>query len=171
MPLNANTYGTVQRVQDMIGDMLPNRTFTSDTTPSLSAVETALNDTANYLNMELEQHGYITPVEHEATRGFLAWANSAGAASEVLGQTPFDSSAAGLTPDSEEIQNSRRNYFLSIYRTAVKRIQEEEIPAPKNLPYPWVTSGSKDTKPFFDRNMFEVPPGYLYPDDDGREYP
>ena len=186
MTLKASTYGSVVVIQDMIGDLVDGRTFTDTTSPSLGAVERALDSTGSYLNMILKQNGYQAPVDvineptDEYALDFLKWANSAGAAAEVLSSTPFESSTAGLNPESEEIHNARHGYYLSVFNEAVRAIKAQEMVASRDFgggeKGGFVSSGSRGTKPFFRRDMFEVPGtfdigGYGESDEGYRGYP
>lgn len=127
MAVDANTYGTVARVEAMVGDLVADRTFAdggSPTIPSLTEVELFLDDVASEINVELDYMNYTVPVSASnfpAAHAFLAAANSAGAAAKVLGMLPAESY---VDPENEESAAGRKQFLDRQLWLAIKRIRE-----------------------------------------------
>ena len=74
-------YGSIAGVEELVGDIVLNRTFTSSTTPSTATVQSILDSVEAIINVELKQQGYISPVEATDidAHALLTWANNCGA--------------------------------------------------------------------------------------------
>ena len=128
MPISPNTYATVAQVEIMVGDIVPNRTFSVTTTPTLSQVETLLDLTASELNRELRAAGYTAPlstgtdpIEHN----WLTYINMSGASAQVLQSFPM----VAITLDSEDAGNNRAQNLQRVFDRGLTTIQEQRLDA------------------------------------------
>lgn len=169
MALDANTYGTLIRVQNMIGDIVTDRQFSGSTNPSIEKVENALDDIADTINMELKQQDYTVPVtladDPEAFK-FLRFANSAGAAAALLSFQPFEAGPGGFSAGSGDSITSRRNYLQSVFKKALETIRADELPASRATGlFANIVAGSREDddgnikQPIFTRDIFDIPGG------------
>lgn len=175
MVVDANTYGTVERVQRMIGDLVSSRLFTTSTVPTLAQVEDTLNDIADILNTELKLHGYTVPVsvatDPEAFR-LLRYTNSAGASGAILAQLATESSS-GFSINATEHAVNRKQFFNSQLARTLERIRAGELPAARTLDKSHfaVAGSAKDTdgnlkRPFFTRDIFTNPGSFVFTEAD-----
>lgn len=130
MAVDANTYGTVADVQRLIGDIVEDRTFDTDTVPTLVQVEAELDNVAMDLNRELDQVGYTVPVvqaDWPTAFGFLKAANAYGAAAVLLSTVPSE----GFDP-VEEVETpgvTRAQTYANKFKSALKAIRENRLRA------------------------------------------
>jgi hypothetical protein len=132
MAVDADTYGTIARLQALIGDVVSGRVFAdggSATTPSLTDAEAFLDDTAGELNTLLTQSEYAVPVvvgTDKAAFNYLRYVNTCGAAALVLDALPAESYSA---PGMEVPASGRKQHFQNIYLAALKLIKDEKLSA------------------------------------------
>ena len=173
MAVGANSYGEVARVQAHVGDLVASRTFVNATStgqsasiPSLTQVESWIDDRAARLNAELRAAGFTVPVSSATDPEAHAWlraANSAGAAAIALAGLPADSFAPGVEPTQAR---GRGEYLDSEYTAVIKVIRGEDgngrFPATRSRSltaglkvgsYQTSTGGDKD--PFFTRGQHD----------------
>ena len=128
-----NTYGTVERVEARIGDLVSGRQFGNTTTPTRNQVETILDDVAMQLNAELRANGYTVPVPNSGTDveafGWLRAANSAGAAAMVLNMLP----GGVLDPETPDENLNRRRGLWAEMNAVLKAIQKGDFPATRTV--------------------------------------
>ena len=133
MAVDANTYGTVARVEARVGDLVSGRTFSVSTTPTLAQVEEVLDDMASRLNMELRANGYTVPVANSGADveafAYLRGANSAGAAATVLNMLP----GIALDPDGADENSNRRSGLWAEFKAALKYINSGALPATRGI--------------------------------------
>lgn len=90
MALDSYTYGTVDRVERMVGDIVTGHQFTVSTVPDLAAVETFLDDAAAEIHgrMALAGHAPLTAAatlaSYPLAYNWLRNCNSLGAACKAL---------------------------------------------------------------------------------------
>lgn len=133
MAVDANSYGTVARVEARVGDMVEARTFSVSTVPTLAQVENLIDDTAARVNAELRAQGYTVPVDNSGTDveafAWLRAANSAAAAATILNTVPGES----LDPDIPDEIRIRRQGLWGEYMAVIKMIQAGEFPATRTV--------------------------------------
>lgn len=130
MTVDANTYGTVAGVQRLIGDIVPSRTFATDSVPTLVQCEAELDNVANEINAALDVMGYTVPVSsttYPTAYGFLGAANDYGAAARLLGTIPTE--AYDPTEQMEDVGSSRAQMYERHLQQAIKRIWDRKIRA------------------------------------------
>lgn len=165
MAVGANTYGTVARVETLVGDLVASRTFTTGTVPTIAQVETFLDDVANEINAYLSMNQYTMPVSATTdaqARGIVTSANCYGAAALVLAMLPTEIS---IMPNGQalDIGKSRRSFFESKYKEILKSIIDHKFPATRSLDALEVFAGSEEdsdgnTKlPIFTRSVTDYP--------------
>ncbi len=124
MAVGSFTYGTVARVEALVGDVVASRTFATGTTPKLAQVETFLDDTAAEIHAAMAEAGYTVPTSAEATTSapraanWLALINTYGAAAMVLQSVPYESQA----PEVSEAPNSRSGWFYKRFKEGLEKI-------------------------------------------------
>lgn len=132
MVLDANTYGTVARVEIHVGHLVASRTFSGSTVPTTTQVETLLDDVADELNHALRVGGYTVPVavtgNDKEANGLLARANSAGAAMEVLNLFP----TVAVDPDQPDPIGNQKSTLSAIYKRVLDAIIEGVFAATKD---------------------------------------
>ena len=129
MAVDANTYGTVARVERQVGDLVTSRLFTTSTTPTKAQVEAALDDVAAEINAELDYMNYSVPVltaDDPHAFNFLRAANTFGAAALVLGMLPAE---AYTDPENDSLASGRKEFLEKKLWQAVKRIREGRLRA------------------------------------------
>lgn len=165
MALDANTYGTVARVEALVGDLVASRTFGSVTIPTLSQVETFLDDIAVQLNMELERTGYTVPVSSSANPQafrYLRYSNSCGAAALVLSTMPVGA-YTDPTTENGALSQGRRHFLERQLSNALKIIREGSLPASRSAYPSRVYAGSQEDEdgnkklPIFTRSLTDYP--------------
>ena len=131
MAVGANTYGSAEGVERLVGDLVTGRAFGAGTTPTVTQVEAVLDDVAADLNRELDAAGYTVPVATaDATaRAFLVAANNFGASAVVLGMLPF----GGFDPETAEAATSRAGMFQGHLNHAIKMISERRLRASMSI--------------------------------------
>jgi hypothetical protein len=126
MTVGANTYAEHEDVERLIGDLVENRTFTTDTVPSLAQVEEELDNAAADLNRELDAAGYTVPVDatnYPTAYAFLVAANAYGAAAVLLSTVP----AEGYEP-AEEVEvpgTTRAQTYANKFKHALNAIKDQ----------------------------------------------
>ena len=165
MAVDTNTYGTVERVMDRLGDLF------SDGEPSTidrldrNQIERHLDDVASEMNSLLEAYGYSVPIvlaTNEFAYEYTRTANVAGACVAVLNSMP----GLAFDPDSPDTAaGNRRAGFQATYNRWIKRVEDRKILAAK-------TTGlvdrfrvgsatdrktGKEKKPAFTRAMGDYP--------------
>jgi len=132
MAVDANTYGTVARVEARVGDLVDARTFGTATVPTLVQVEALLDDTAAQINAVLKRYGYAVPVATGTDPEAFAWlrsANSAGAAALALNTVPGEA----LDPETPDPIRIRRQGLWAELNAVLKAIREGELPATRTV--------------------------------------
>jgi hypothetical protein len=165
MTVNANTYAAHGDVEGLVGDIVEGRIFNPDTTPSLSQVETELDNAAAELNNVLDAAGYVVPVimaNYPTAFAFLKAANAYGAAAVILATVPSNS----YNPD-EEVEGTgetRATTYGNKFKGALKAIREHRIRAAmREGRLANVYAGSaqdvdgNEKKPIFTRGQDEYP--------------
>lgn len=164
MAVAANTYGTVERVQRLIGDLIPGRAFSLTTNPTLAEVEGFLDDAADFLNMELKAAGYTVPVAlatDPETFRYLRLINSAGAAWFILNTKPAE---AFSTIATEQQVVDRRTAIQNLFQAGLDKIKDEGLPATRTDALgsffkvgSQTDADGKTKKPIFTRAMTDFP--------------
>lgn len=130
MGVDTNTYAEHEDVERLIGDMVEDRTFGTDTVPTLAQCESELDNAAADLNRELDQVGYTVPVNatnYPTAYAFLKAANAYGAAAVLLSTVP----AEGYEP-TEEVEapaTTRAQTYGNKFKSALKAIRENRLRA------------------------------------------
>jgi hypothetical protein len=164
MAVDGNTYGTVARVEGRIRDIPNGGSFSSSTTPKLADVEQLLDDVADILNANLRAQGYTVPVaatgDDKEGNGWLAQANSAGAAAMVLYQFPIE----GFDPDNPDPLKNRVGGLWGELKLALDMIGARTFPATRTTSrVAQAFSGAQEDSdgneklPFFTRNDDQFP--------------
>ena len=124
-------YGSIAGVQELVGDIVQGRTFTDDTTPSTTTVQSILDSVEAIINVELKQQGYAIPVtsSDDAAHALLIWANDCGAAARTLSTIPTESFT---NTESEGFGGSRREMLDRELHRTLERIKKRELPAAKD---------------------------------------
>jgi len=130
MTVEANTYAEHTDVERLIGDIVEDRTFDTDTAPTLAQVEEELDNAALDLNRELDQVGYTVPVsetDYPTAFGYLKAANAYGAAAVLLSTVPANS----YNPDEdvEQTGETRATTYGNKFKSALKAIRENRLRA------------------------------------------
>lgn len=133
MAVDADSYGTVARVEAIVGDIAANATdpreFATTTIPTLEQVEGFIDDVASELNVALINAGYTSPVvvgTDKAAFNYLRHANSCGAVLLVLDSLPLD---AYETPNPGGPPTGRRGHCQNVYLAALRIIEQERLTA------------------------------------------
>ena len=163
MAVGANTYGSVEGVERLVGDAVEGRSFSGSTVPTTTQVEAELDAVASDLNRELEAAGYTVPVDssdYPTAYEFLTAANNYGAAARVLGIMPTGS----YNPGIEEMGPNRAQMYEHHLKHALKMITKGKLKAGRDLsPFEWVSTGSRldddgyVKQPLFTRDMTDYP--------------
>ncbi len=176
MAVGANTYGTVQRVMDRLGDLFPDGDASTIDRIDKSQVERMLDDVASEMNNHLEVYGYTVPIA-QATNpvafDYARTANVAGACVMVLNSMP------GLAFDPEnpdELGGNRRAAFQAQYKRFFERVEKRQIVAAKavSIVDRFRVGSATDRKtgdekkPVFRRDTFDFPGSVtrMEPDDE-----
>ena len=166
MALDSDTYGTVARVERLVGDLVQGRSFSLNSIPTLAQVEGFLDDTASELNSALTFAEYTVPVvvgTDTAAFNYLAHGNSCGAAFLVLDALPAE---AYTEPGEESPSQGRKQSYERIFWNLIKVIKAEQIPAEKTsggtILAPFKVGSAMDangntTKPIFTRSLTDNP--------------
>lgn len=167
MAVDANTYGTVAKIQARVGDISDeSRAFTATTTPTVTEVEGFLDEIAAELNVRLNNSGYTVPVavgDDAIPHAYLVYANVMGASVLVLDSLPSEASS---TIEAEGVPQGRKQHFQQAYLAALKLIDDEKLGATRasgGSRLGDLTIGSSTdsdgnvTKPFFTRAMTDYP--------------
>jgi len=164
MAVGANSYGSVARIEGLIGDLVASRTFSATTIPTTTEVEAFIDDIAAQINVALEQAGYTVPVAtatNAAAHAYLVSVNSMGAAALILATQPAE---AYVEPGDESPAQGRRQYYQSRLREAIKLIGEQKLPAARDTGLAArIFAGSQEDadgntkKPIFTRAMSDYP--------------
>lgn len=163
MALSANTYGTVARVQALVGDIVSGRIFTTGTIPTLAQVEVILDDIASEINVELEGARYTLETAADFATNqprvsdFLITLNTRGAAAEVLSTLPNQAVAPAIEGDALD----RATFYHRRYLSGLKRIREKQLNATRSA-LRVKAGGATDslgntTKPIFTRDLTDFP--------------
>ncbi len=169
MAVGVYTYGSVARVQSLVGDVVASRTFGTGTVPTLVEVELFLDDIASQIHAAMAEGGYTVPTAAVLTTsapraaGWLGMLNSLGACALVLQSLPYEAQAAAL-PDAPP---SRGNWFQRRFEDGLKRIAEGNFLATLGLTrtgrYDAIFAGGQEDEdgneklPFFKRGMDDYP--------------
>lgn len=164
MALEANTYGTVARVEALVGDVVAGRTFGAATKPlNDDEVEDILDDIAADINIEWEGARYTleTAANLETNQprvfDYLRSLNSIGAAAMVLDTLPSISIGAGIDGEG----GGRRDALQRRYLSGLKRIREGRIRATRSAVRINVGSATdsdgRTKKPIFTRDLTDFP--------------
>ena len=134
MTVGANTYAEHEDVERLIGDIVINRTFATDTVPSLSQVESELDNAAADLNRELDQVGYTVPVnetDYATAFAYLKAANAYGAAAVLLSTVPAET--FDPTEEVESTTPTRAQAYANKFKSALKAIRENRLRAGRRV--------------------------------------
>lgn len=133
MALDANTYGTVERVMDRLGDLFDDAEPSTIDRLSVTEIERHLDDVAAEMNSLLEAYGYSVPIvlaTNEFAYEYTRTANVAGACVAVLNSMP----GLAFDPDSpDEAAGNRRAGFQATYNRWTKRVEKRKILAAKSV--------------------------------------
>jgi hypothetical protein len=163
--IRLDTYGSVEAVEGMIGDIVPSRTFTDTTVPTFDEVQQILDGVASELNVELEQQGYQVPVRATTDRvayRYMVYVNNAGAAARALSSMPME---AYVGPDDTQSGGDRRTMYDRELWHALVRIRNQDFKATRttNL-LSRVYAGSREDRDtgetknsLFTRKKFDYP--------------
>lgn len=168
MALGSNTYGTVDRVQALVGDLAEGRVFTVSTQPTLAEVETLLDDVASEIHSELAKFGYpiltnaVLTSDHAVAQTYFRNTNTVGAAAYILDT----GSAEAVTPgDEQEGVQTRSQRLSSRYKRLLKLIDGpmlSELGLTRTrkqtdglLVGSYQDSDGNVNKPFFKRGQFD----------------
>ncbi len=166
MAVDADTYGTIAKVEGLVSDIATGMAFSNTSKPTLTEVEQFLDNTASELNVALTFAEYSIPVllaNDKAAFNYLAYANSCGAAFLVLDSLPAE---AWTEPGQETPAQGRKQSLEKIFRRAVKLVQDVRLPATKTsdgslLSDLFIGSSEDDEgatkKPIFTRGAFDNP--------------
>lgn len=166
MSVGANTYGTVADIQRLIGDIVPDRTFSGSTTPTTTQVEAELDNVAAEINAALDVAGYTVPIssgDYPTAYAAAKAANNYGAAARLLSTMPQET----YDPDEQVVDTgeSRPQQYEKLLNRFIKRIGEYKIRAGyrKGRLSRMYAGASEDEdgfekKPLFTRDM-DVYPG------------
>lgn len=130
MSVGANTYAEHEDVERLIGDIVENREFTTDTVPSLAQVEQELDNAAMELNRELDWAGYTVPVDetdYPTAYGWLKSMNEYGAAAMLLNIGPAE--AFESAEDTEGGTPTRAQTYANRFKDALKYIKAYRLRA------------------------------------------
>ena len=163
MSVGAYTYGTVARVEALVGDVVASRAFAAGTTPTLTQVEAFLDDIAAQIVAELSGARYTVetatalatnqPRVHE----FLRAINSYGAAALVLQTSP----AVAFMGGEEGEGGDRPTQLWREYQRGLKMIRDGRLSAARSTIQ--VYAGSQEDedgntkKPIFTRDVTDYP--------------
>lgn len=165
MSVDSNTYAEHEDVERLIGDIVTDREFATDTVPSLTQVETELDNVAADINRELDQAGYTAPVveaDWPFAYNYLKAANAYGAAAVLLSVVP--SEGYDPTEDVETPGTDRATTYANKLKSALKVIREHRLRAARRVGrLERVFAGSQEDedgnekKPIFTRGMDDYP--------------
>lgn len=165
MAVDSNTYGTVQRVMDRLGDLFPDGDASTIDRISVDQVERQLDDIASEMNALLQAYGYTAPIvlaNDEFAYEHARTANVAGACAQILNSMP----GLAFDPDNpDEMAGNRRAAFQAQYNRWMKMVRDREIAASKAIGLSdrfKVGSATdrktgKEKKPVFTRDAFDYP--------------
>lgn len=125
MAVAATTYGTVAKVEALVGDVVASRTFTSGTVPTLAQAESFLDDIASQIHAAMAEGGYTPPtatvlsIDAPRASGWLSLLNVQGACALVLQSLPYEAQAAAL-PDAPP---SRGNWFQKRFEDGLEQVR------------------------------------------------
>jgi hypothetical protein len=165
LALDANTYGTVQRVMDRLGDLFDDGEPSTIDRLDRRQIERHLDDVAAEMNALLEVYGYVAPIDsstNEFAFEYSRTANVAGACVAVLNSMP----GLAFDPESPEVAaGNRRGGFQAIYNEWKRRVRDREILAAKSvgLAGRFKVGSATDRKtghekkPVFTRDKFDYP--------------
>lgn len=158
-----DSYGTVEQVENRIGDLVTSRSFTASTTPTEATVSEILDSVANEINATLAGEGFVQPIDgsdYPAVYGWAARANAAGAAAIIL--NTFH--GAPLNPDDDSSLANRRSGLWAEFNRFIKAIQDRRIVLERvsgtfgRVKVGSAQDSSGNTKlPVFKRDMFDYP--------------
>ena len=164
MGVDANTYGLVSGVQRLVGDLVPARKFTTNTTPTKEQVERELDMVAADLNRALQVAGYTVKVDnlgYPIAYDFLTAANNYGAAARVLGTLPGGIYDPATDPND---MSSRQKMYENHLKHALSVIGIGDLVAGRagsrlSHVYSGSSQGSDGTAkaPMFTRNLHVYP--------------
>ncbi len=125
MSVGAYTYGTVAAIERLIGDIVEDRTFDTDTFPTTAQVEAELDAVAAEINAHLDAHGYtviISSSSYPHAYNAAAAANNYGAAARLLAVVP------SMAYDTEEDRaTSRQGMYEGRLKAFLKKIENRQI--------------------------------------------
>ena len=161
MAVREGTYGTIKRLQALIGDLVDNRIFTAHTTPSREQAESYLDDIAAEINAHLEQVDYNTPVMESDRNAYnlLVAANGYGAAVLILMSRP----ASANVGFGEGQFDNRTTSYHTFYKRTLDMIDQAMFPAIRAAtPHNLIASGSSGKegnkkRGIFRRGLFDYP--------------
>lgn len=164
MAVDTNTYGTVERVMDRLGDLFDDGMPSTIDRMDVRQIERHLDDVASEMNSIIEAYGYTAPIttSDEFAYEFARTANVAGACVAVLNSMP----GLAFDPDNpDEAAGNRRAAFQATYNRFIERIKNREIKAAKatGIISRFRVGSATDRKtglekkPVFTRDKFDYP--------------
>lgn len=169
MALDSTSYGSVVGVAAHVKH-LTNAvgSFDTQTRPTLTEVESFLDQVSDVLNGWLARAGYTIPVSQENAARVLARYANLGAA----GHCELAQRNSGYSPDNE---NERENEFFALFKLAESYIESGALaalgaavasdsapPLLSGLRIGGGTSSGQALTPMFSRGMFGNQPGVEY---------
>lgn len=158
------TYGSIERVQVYVGDIVDGRVFSVNTVPKTTQVTEILNDISAEINVHLKRAGYSVPVTTAASpneKRFLDMEASKGAAAQVLKSLPGFS---WTRPTEDQDAVNRINAYERDYRETLKAIDVRALGAAgltasrSRIKVGSAETTAGDTKrPLFTRAMTDFP--------------
>lgn len=164
MAVGADSYGTVERVEVLIRDVIDGGTFETSTTPTEVNVESWIDDVSDEINHTLRSNGYTVPVTNTGNNveafGLLTKAVVAEAAAIVLNVFP----GPAFDPEDPEPLRNRIGFLHKQYTSVIKVIGELKLSATRTTnKFSRIYSGAqKDSSgntqvPIFTRAVHDFP--------------
>ena len=170
MTVDIYTYCAPSDIQVLVGDIVANRTFGGDTSPSITDIEKTCDTIAALIHAKLADQGYsiltnaVMLSTYPLVQGFLKTLNIVGTCSLILQAVP----GMAIDPSDADAPNARANQFKKQFNDGLKSIdgqvidllgmqrlirRTQRVTAVQNLDP--VTGFHKE--PFFKRGMTDIP--------------
>jgi len=170
MGVHADAYGTLARVEALVGELVSNKRFTTATVPTKAEVEDVISVTGHEINNWLESFGYTSPIsqaDDETAYLIAKSANEAEAALRVLNMTPAFG-RTGFDDEDMEVGGRARNWHNQFNRFMLL-IKDGTLSSTRSRTrFSYIRSGAEynrdgSTKlPMFTRDKFAHPDTPLY---------
>ena len=127
MALNSYTYGTIARVERIIGDIVDSRKFSELTSPDKFNIEGILDDVASEIHIELAKYGYDVKTNASLltlaprVQLFLQHMNCIGAAVYILNTI----SVEAFVPQDENGSMTRAQRLWATYKRLLGQINTQ----------------------------------------------